>query len=151
MSASPANLTDHLGFWLRFVSNHVSDAFARKLEHMDVSVAEWVVLREIYGSNAMAPSLLADRLGMTRGGITKLVDRLIAKSLVLRRASEEDGRAQVLLLTSAGNRLVPRLAALADQNETEFFAHMTRDERSTLERLLREIVRHGDFKTVPVG
>ena len=151
MRSTPANLNDHLGFWLRFVSNHVSHAFAQKLERMDVTVAEWVVLRELYDVEAMAPSRLADKLSMTRGGVTKLADRLIGKSLITRKNNMQDGRAQVLLLTSAGKRLVPKLAALADQNEAEFFAHLTRDERSTLERLLREIVSHRGLKTVPVG
>lgn len=151
MSASPANLTDHLGFWLRFVSNHVSQAFAQKLERMDVTVAEWVVLRELYDAGVMPPSRLADKLGMTRGGVTKLADRLIGRSLIVRNNSPDDGRAQTLQLTPAGRRIVPKLAALADQNEAEFFGHMARDERATLERFLRDIARQGGFKTMPVG
>ena len=35
-----SDLTSHLGYWLRHVSNHVSHAFARKLESRDVTVAE---------------------------------------------------------------------------------------------------------------
>ena len=60
----------HLGYWLRFVSNHVSYAFARKLADKDVTAAEWVVLHELYGERAVAPSSLADRLGLTRGAIS---------------------------------------------------------------------------------
>lgn len=146
----PANLTDHLGFWLRFVSNHVSQAFAQKLERMDGTVAEWVVLRELYDLEGMAPSQLADKLGMTRGGVTKLADRLIERSLIKRKSCAEDGRAQTLELTPLGRRLVPKLAALADQNEAEFFGHMTSEEQATLQRLLKDIVRQTGLKTVPV-
>ena len=92
----PSHLTSHLGFWLRFVSNHVSHAFARKLEDRDVTVAEWVLLRELYDVDHIAPSRLAERMGMTRGAITKLADRLIAKRLVSRRANPDDARAQTL-------------------------------------------------------
>ncbi len=49
-------LSAHLGYWLRFVSNHVSYAFARKLANKDVTAAEWVVLHELYDEKAMAPS-----------------------------------------------------------------------------------------------
>jgi DNA-binding MarR family transcriptional regulator len=139
-----SELTAHLGYWLRFVSSHVSLAFARKLESRGVTVAEWVMLRELYESAPVAPSELADRLGLTRGAITRLADRLIAKSLLVRRASLSDGRAQNLALTAQGRLIVPGLAALADQNDAEFFADLSTKERADMERMLRDIVaRHG--------
>ncbi len=45
MSPPLPHLTSHLGYWLRYVSNHASHAFARKLDGRDVTVAEWVVMR----------------------------------------------------------------------------------------------------------
>lgn len=45
----------------------MSHGFATKLEGEGVTVAEWVVLRELYDVEALAPSVIADRLGMTRG------------------------------------------------------------------------------------
>lgn len=41
-------------------------------------MAEWVVMREMYDDEETSPSLLAERIGMTRGGVSKLVDRLVA-------------------------------------------------------------------------
>src|SRR5471032_730570 len=93
---SASDLTAHLGYWLRYVSNHVSQAFARKVEAHGVTVAEWVLMRQLLDEQALAPSRLAERMGMTRGAITKLADRLIAKSLMVRAADPEDGRAQTL-------------------------------------------------------
>jgi len=138
MSSTPpaSDLTAHLGFWLRTVSNHVSQAFAGKLAAKGVTVAEWVMMRALYGKDPMPPSRLADEMGMTRGAITKLADRLIGKSLIVRKANRDDGRAQTLALTPLGSSLVPELAALADRNDAEFFEHLTRAERETLERLL---------------
>jgi DNA-binding MarR family transcriptional regulator len=151
MARAASELTAHLGYWLRFVSNHVSLAFARKLESRGVTVAEWVVLRELYGSPPIAPSEVAERLGLTRGAITKLADRLIAKSLLVRRASLVDGRAQRLALTAQGRLIVPGLATLADQNDVEFFASLSARERSEMERMLRDIVvRHG-LKATPMN
>jgi DNA-binding MarR family transcriptional regulator len=120
-----SDLDAHLGYWLRFVSNHVSQAFAGRLQGKGVTVAEWVVMRQLFGEAGMAPSLLADRIGMTRGAITKLADRLVGKELVIRRADPKDGRAQTLALTARGRALVPELAALADDNDTEFFRPLT--------------------------
>jgi len=145
-----SSIEAHLGYWLRFVSNHVSHAFSRKVEARGVTVAEWVVLRELYDRDGMAPSELAARLGMTRGAISKLADRLAAKSLALRVADKEDRRYQSLKLTAEGRALVPRLSALADQNDAEFFGHIAAADRRKLETALKEIVKHHKLKNVPI-
>jgi len=143
-------LGDHLGYWLRFVSNHVSQAFAHKIEARGVSVAEWVAMRELLDADAMAPSQLAERIGMTRGAVTKLADRLIEKSLMTRTSDPKDGRAQMLALTARARRLVPELAKLADANDAEFFDHLTQKERAMLSRLLQGIVEKRGLKSVPI-
>jgi DNA-binding MarR family transcriptional regulator len=143
-------LEAHLGYWLRFVSNHVSHAFSLKLASRDVTVAEWVVLRELYEQD-LAPSALAERLGMTRGAISKLADRLEAKALIERKADQNDGRYQSLGLTKAGRGLVPELSGLADQNDAEFFAHLTPAERGRLEHILKDIVRRQGLRTVLIA
>src|ERR1700677_4357214 len=103
---SASGLTAHLGYRLRYVSNHVSQSFARKVEAHGVTVAEWVLMRQLLGEEALAPSALAKRMHMTRGAISKLADRLIAKQLLARAADPEDGRAQTLSLTRLGRSIV---------------------------------------------
>lgn len=152
MSSEPpvSDLTAHIGFWLRMVSNHVSHAFAAKLAGREVTVAEWSLMRALYGKQPTPPSRLADQMGMTRGAVTRLADRLIAKSLILREASADDGRAQTLALTDRGSALVPDLAALADRNDAEFFGCLTTGERETLGRLLKSLTRRGHMTAIPI-
>lgn len=132
------------------VSNAVSQSFARKVESEGVTVAEWVFLRALYDAGHVAPSQLAERMAMTKGAISKLADRLIEKSLVERHANPDDKRAHTLTLNRAGRRLVPRLAALADENDAEFFGGLTSDDRRRLMQLLRKIVRDSELTVVPV-
>jgi len=150
--SSPAKLSSlesHLGYWLRYVSNHVSHAFALKLEGRGVTVAEWVVLRQLYDGER-APSALADRLGMTRGAISKLADRLIAKELIVRRANAGDRRFQSLALTRQGRAALPKLTALADENDEEFFAGLDLETRETIAAAMKEIVRRKGLRAAPV-
>ena len=148
-SSGVSALESHLGYWLRFVSNQVSQAFSDKLRAQDVSVAEWVVLRELFTA-ARAPSALAEKIGMTRGAVTKIADRLIAKALVIRMSSEKDGRFQALALTRQGRALVPKLAAIADRNDAEFFGRLSPRERATIEDAMKGIVRRLGLKRQPV-
>jgi DNA-binding MarR family transcriptional regulator len=150
LPSDPAELTDHLGYWLRQLSNHVSQAFARKLAARDVTVAEWAFLRVLYACAPTSPSRLADDMGMTRGAITKLADRLLAKSLIARDSSPGDGRSHTLRLTAEGTALVPKLAALADENERECFSHLASADRKALQRILREAVSRLGVSTIPI-
>lgn len=146
----PTALTSHLGYLLRSLSNHVSHRFAARLAQDGTSVAEWVLLRELFDATGLPPSHLAARMGLTRGAITKLADRLIARGLVLRLADQVDGRAQRLALTPAGRALVPHLAALADLNEAEAFGHLSSAERDALGETLRALIRHHGLETSPI-
>ncbi len=149
-SSSPSTLEAHLGYWLRMVSNGVSLSFARKVECEGVTVAEWVFLRALYDTGSVAPSQLADRMAMTKGAISKLADRLLEKSLIERRANPADRRAHTLALNRESRELVPRLAALADENDEEFFGALAPDERQRFEQLLRKIAEERELTSVPV-
>lgn len=143
-------LEAHLGHWLRFVSNQVSHSFSLKLAERGVTVAEWVVLRELYECQAMTPSAVAERIGMTRGAISKLAGRLEAKALLTRTISDEDRRYQAVTITTKGRALLPKLAALADENDAAFFGHLSAAEQDRIKSAMREIVRRHGLKSVPV-
>ncbi len=146
----PSILEDHAGYWLRFVSNHVSHAFARKIEAHGVTVAEWVLVREMWDAGVVCPSQLAESVGLTRAAVSKLLERLCRKKLVVRSVSDEDRRYQTVELTAAGKRLVPALARLADENDREFFGHLRPNEKTKLFNLLQDMVRRHGWKDVPV-
>ena len=144
-----SDLKKHIGFWLRFVSNHVSHAFARKLMASGVTVAEWVVMREMFDDEETSPGVLAERIGMTRGGVSKLVDRLVSKKLVTRRERNDDRRFQSIALTAAGRRLTPHLATLADQNDEEFFHRLSVGERAALMATMKKLVEAHGLQRLP--
>lgn len=146
----PSGLEAHLGYWLRFVSNHVSHAFQRKVEALGATTAEWVVLRSLLDEDGASPSGLAESLGLSRGAVSKLVDRLVAKGLVEVRHDSEDRRRQSVRLTPAGRELVPRLAAEADRNDSEFFGGLSASEQAALAGLLQEVVRRQRLKGRPM-
>jgi len=147
---SISDLEAHLGYWLRFVSNHVSLGFKRAVEAEGVTVAEWVALRRLYDVERSSPSDLASRMGMTRGAVSRLVERLVGKKLVSRAASPDDGRAQIIALTDHGRRLVPRLAGIADRNDARFFAHLSTQESRIVMDVMRKTVRFHGLTSLPV-
>ena len=146
---SAAPLEAHLGFWLRFVSNHVSTRFQALLEARGVSVTEWVALRTLLTQRETSHAALITALGMTKGAASKVISRLEEKGLAQRQLAEGRAREQVLVLTAQGRALVPRLAALADANDEHFFGHLPAHERQTLMDTMQALVQHHQLKEVP--
>jgi DNA-binding MarR family transcriptional regulator len=145
----PSALEDHLGYWLRLVSNHVSGAFAAALHQHGLTAAEWVVLRHLYDRPA-TPSRLAVWAGMTRGAISKVVTKLEHKGLIIRWIDPADQRNRPLALTEQGRTLTPELAAIADRNDAHFFAALAPEDRVRLRALMAAMVEAHGWQDVPV-
>jgi len=146
-----SELKKHIGFWMRLVSNNVSHAFARKLESSGVTVAEWVILREMReAGDSIAPSQIAEMTGLTRGAVSKLIDRLLSKKFVTRKEFIGDRRYQELTLTKEAKIILPKLALLADKNEEEFFSILTKEERKTLREILIKTARLNNLTKMPI-
>lgn len=145
-----SGLEVHLGYWLRRVSNHVSGAFARALQARSVSVAEWVVLSRLSENQQATPGELATELTLTRGAVSKIVDKLEVKAWITRRASTEDQRVQFLSLTRQGRKTLPQLAEIADRNDSRFFDCLTAGEQAELSRVLRKLASTHKIDNIPV-
>lgn len=143
-------LTEHTGYWLRVVSNAVSQRFARKLAEQDVTVAEWVLMRTLHDVQDAPPSALAQQMGMTKGAISKLTDRLQEKALIESTDDPLDKRSHRLRLSEEGRRRLPLLADLADENDAHYFGALDPQERAALDRALRSLVKARRLSDVPL-
>lgn len=150
-ASSPSPMEAHLGFWLRFVSNHVSTRFQQMLETKRVSVTEWVALRTLWARSETSHSELIQALGMTKGAASKVVSRLEEKGLAERRFTSGSPRDQSLVLTPAGKAMVPLLASIADANDNHFFGHLDAQERRALMTAMQALVQHHGLNDIPTN
>jgi DNA-binding MarR family transcriptional regulator len=145
-----SDLQLHLGYWLRRVSNHVSGAFARALQTKHTSVAEWVMLCHLQERPGITPGELAEALALTRGAVSKVIDKLEAKHWIALAAKPEDNRVQLLTLTRQGRRILPQLTEIADRNDQQFFDCLEAGERATLRRLLTKLAEFHQIRNVAI-
>jgi len=140
MNGEAEDFRKYIGGWMISVSNTVSQSLTKDLSASGVTMAEWVLLRlMIEREDSIAPSEIADRTGMTRGAVTKLVDRSIEKKLAIRSESKKDRRFQEIRLTKKAKNLVPKLVQLTEENDKRFFSCLTKGERTTLTNLLKKV------------
>jgi DNA-binding MarR family transcriptional regulator len=128
--------------WRGFLQKHAR--LARLLEadllaRNNLPLAEFDVLFQLASaeSERLRMSELADRVLLSRAGVTRLVDRLVADGLVSRSNCASDGRGSYAVLTSAGRtRMAESRPAHLTAVKHNFLASMTRDELKTLADLM---------------
>lgn len=147
---SPSTLETHLGYWLRFVSNHVSGAFREKVEARGVTVAEWVALRSLHLLGTASLGDLARQMGDDTGAASRLAQRLVKKGYMKRATRATDRRGVALTLTASGSALLFKLAADADRNEDEFFDGLSAADKGHLRRILMAIVKRNGLTAKPL-
>ena len=79
---------------------------------------------------------LADRVGLTTGGVTRLVDRMEAAGYVERIASPNDRRVMFVALTDAGTAKLSEASDVHSANVRTAFEGFSDRELAVLNRLL---------------
>ncbi|HEX5308876.1 MAG TPA: MarR family transcriptional regulator [Solirubrobacteraceae bacterium] len=114
------NLTNsHLGAWRAVVTSHaaVTERVQRALAAADLPPLSWFeLLWAIERSPTGRPRMseLAEWLTLSRGGITKLVDRLVEAGYLERVSCSEDRRGLQAELTATGSSMLAEMRAVYD-------------------------------------
>ena len=150
-SVSPVE--SHLAYWSHYVGYRLFHELRRRTWKFGVTAAESVFLRKLleHEQGAM-PSLLALRLGLSRGYVSRLAMRLEIKGLLNRTKTLSDRRALLLNLSGAGRALVASLAVAAGETNARNFRGggvAWREAIERVERVMKWIVRRDRFRFVP--
>ena len=125
----------------RFVALGMRKLEAALADH-GLSIGDFDVLSALRRAGepfSVKPSDLADRLMVTRAGITARVDRLETTGLVARQRDPNDRRSEPIVLTEAGRRTVDLAVVSVLAVETELFSQLTLADRKKLDRLLHQL------------
>ena len=117
------------------------EAYAEKsVSELEMCGSDFAVLEALLHKGPLPVNEIGKKVSLTSGSITVAVDRLETKGLVERRAHGTDRRARIVHLTKEGRKVITRAYAdHAADMELLASASLTRDERTTLIRLLKKI------------
>jgi DNA-binding MarR family transcriptional regulator len=107
--AAPGELGGALQELIALLGAASEGAWLRLMHKTGLTPAQLVSLHMLEKSDAETVSRLADRLAITRGAVSHLIERLVRLRLVTRAEAERDRRRKHLQLTPAGRRLLGRL------------------------------------------
>jgi len=128
-------------FLVLWKAAHAVEVYAEKsVSELVMCGSDFAVLEALLHKGPLPVNEIGKKVLLTSGSITVAVDRLETKGLVERHAHGTDRRARIVHLTKAGRKLITRIYAdHAVDMERLASASLTRAERKTLIRLLKEI------------
>ena len=136
----PHDHRDELRLWLRlFTCKEVIEAEVRRRlrERFNLTLPRFDLMAQLdRAPKGMTLGELSQRMMVSNGNVTGLVDRLVEQGLIDRRPSPKDRRAQIVSLTAEGRRLFRALARANGDWIGELFADLSGDDIEKLIQLL---------------
>jgi DNA-binding MarR family transcriptional regulator len=129
-----------LGYQLRLAQRAMFDDFADTMGELEVSPGLFGMLVVIEANPGLKQTELAHAAQLDRSSLVPALDKLEARGLVARRASQEDRRVNGLWLTPDGAALLKKLKQRVARHELRLARDLTAEERDMLVALLHRIL-----------
>jgi DNA-binding MarR family transcriptional regulator len=140
VSERPADHEAELRLWLRLLTCTTlieGEVRSRLRDSFDVTLPRFDLMAQLdKAQSGMTLGELSQRMMVSNGNVTGLVDRLVEQKLIERRPSPTDGRAMLVNLTAEGRKTFRTMARTHEGWIAEIFAGLTRSEIDELMRLL---------------
>ncbi len=126
------------------LNRRMNVAYGRQVAALDISNAEWEVLKTLVLSGApyrLGPGDLAKRLGLTPAAMTHRIDRMAAEGLVTRDRDESNRVRVIVELTDEGRAKWLEAMRMATDFEQDLLQDLSGEERGVLGEMLIRLLR----------
>lgn len=138
-ASAAADSPETVRVWLRFVrlQQRLSNGIAAELRALGLSIPQFDVLSTLTEREGITQGDLAQRLYVTKGNVSGLIDRLVEAGLVERRAIPGDRRSHALHLTDRGAKAAQAGIAAQRAFVARTLGRLPAEDVAELDRILR--------------
>ena len=130
------DLATRVWFRLLRLESRLAAAVGERLRAINLSVPQCDVLTTLTEAEGVSQQTLAQRLYVTKGNISGLLDRLETAGLVERRSTAADRRSYEIHLTPSGREAAMRAIAIQHELIAATFGRLAPQDLEALERIL---------------
>ncbi|QYJ67537.1 MarR family winged helix-turn-helix transcriptional regulator [Flavobacterium litorale] len=125
---------------IMYTQNVLADNFNDILKPYELSPEQFNVLRILRGQKGKPANmhLIQERMISRTSNTTRLVDKLLAKGLVMRKVCSENRRKMDITITEKGLDLLNELDPKVEGQETEYSKNLSGNELEQLNSLLEK-------------
>ncbi len=137
-------IEESIGYLVKRVRSMLGMAVEREIADQEVTYEQWGVLLAIMTGRGDTAAVLARAMECDTGSITRMLDRLEAKELVVRTRSTDDRRRVQLELTETGSRSAARLVEAIVKVLNRHLEGFSVDELELFKGFLRRMLANRD-------
>jgi DNA-binding MarR family transcriptional regulator len=108
----------------------------------NVTSEQWMILILLWGEDGRSPHQISDIIGKDRAAVTRLIDGLEKRNLVVRMNDKKDRRQKQVYLTSQGKSMEQNLIPLGLSNIKHAQAGISSKELEVCKEVLRKIFKN---------
>jgi MarR family transcriptional regulator, 2-MHQ and catechol-resistance regulon repressor len=142
-----------LRLWIALARSYLtfSRVVSAKVLEYGLTIPQFGILEALHHLGPLSLGELAEKLLVTGGNITYVMDRLEEQELVYRERSEEDRRVVKAHLTPAGEELIAQVFPGHAAFVQELVDHLSPHERDQLRELLKKLGKGIAFRAGEPG
>ena len=139
--ASRYDLDNAIGYAVGHAAARIKIALRRAFATAghDLTPDQWVALRWLLDNDGITQAALGERTVKDKTTVTRILDRLEDKHLLVRRRDPDDRRSQRLYLTDAGRELAQALVPIVQSFASTVYADVTDADKTALRDILARI------------
>lgn len=132
--------TPSLGVLIHLANQYKDRLVEQQVAQYGVTAAQFKVLLLLARDGLDTPAALCRALSLDSGAMTRMLDRLESKGLLVRERNAADRRQIRLQLSAQGQRFSEQIGRIASQVTHELTGRLTAEEVAELQRLLRKLL-----------
>jgi len=149
---SLAQLNLKPGHLIRRAQQIAVAVFMEECGRFDITPVQYAALTAIDHQPDIDATRLSQLIALDRSTTGSVLERLEAKSLVVRSPSPGDRRVKLLRLSDGGRALLRKVDAAVERAQSRIVAPLRPEERKTFMRLLTQLVESNNaLSRAPVG
>ncbi|CAM2144419.1 MarR family transcriptional regulator, transcriptional regulator for hemolysin [Pararobbsia alpina] len=135
-----ARMEDSIGYLLARVRSNLWNAVTQHtMQELGVTATQASMLSMLASGQCLAAAELARQYGIDASAVTRLLDRLEKRGLLVRVRSQDDRRVVKLRLTEQGSEFAERMPAIYEEVVDRLLRGFAPDEVSLLRSMLKRM------------
>jgi len=134
----------NLGMLIRSAHNSMTQRFVQNVYNsgLDISLDQWMVLGPIWQLESPSQKDLGEICLLDKTSITRVIDALEEKSLVVRVSDQIDHRIKRVVLTNAGKQLFYDVLPIMEKTREEVRGEIPEKEIEVFKKVLSKIIQN---------
>lgn len=141
-------LEDSLGFQVNMTANAMKNRFNNFLKPYGLTSEQYVIMKSVEENPDVTPTLLSELTFKDKTTITRMIDTLVKKEILIRIPKTDDRRAYRIEWSSKGENIMKKILPLTEEVIQKLRSQFSTAELATFAAVLEKLKQTPSLETL---